>query len=39
MKTRAELGFNVHDYVTITKGVRSERVVALGGTDQAADIL
>lgn len=39
MKPRAEPDFNVHDYVTITKDVRIERVVTLGGTAQAADIV
>lgn len=39
MKPSAEPDFNVHGYITIAKDVRTERVVAIGGTDQAADIL
>lgn len=39
MKPSSEPDFKVHDCITITKDVRTERVVAIGGTDQAADIL
>jgi hypothetical protein len=39
MKASAEPDFFVLDYITITKDVRTDLVVAIGGTEVAADIL
>lgn len=39
MKASAEPDFFVQEYITITKDVRTELVVAIGGTERAADIL
>ncbi|MFE3901294.1 hypothetical protein ACFXPY_13280 [Streptomyces sp. NPDC059153] len=39
MKTSTEPDFFVQDYSTITKDPRTELVVAIGGTERAADIL